>query len=182
MKRIQCSLSLTLHHRRLIMAGLTLSTFLSLGIVFFLVLEDQGFGLFEGLMMLFFLCTLPWLSVNFWNTVIGFLLICCTRDPTKSVRCFTQPARHTSIPFNVRTAIIMPVCNEDSWRVFRNLRFVIHELQATAHARVFDFFLLSDSTNSDIIHQEEQAFSSLKTTANLPEHLYYRRRKQKKRL
>eukprot|EP01031_Cornospumella_fuschlensis_P047566 gene47566-58272_t len=46
---------------------------------------------------------------------------------------------------DARTAIIMPICNEDVATVFAGLRATCESLAATGHARQFDVFVLSDS-------------------------------------
>jgi membrane glycosyltransferase len=47
-----------------------------------------------------------------------------------------------------RTAIIMPICNEDVATVFAGLRATCESLAATGHARQFDVFVLSDSNDA----------------------------------
>jgi membrane glycosyltransferase len=45
-----------------------------------------------------------------------------------------------------RTAVIMPICNEDVATVFAGLRATCESLAATGHgARQFDVFVLSDT-------------------------------------
>ena len=47
---------------------------------------------------------------------------------------------------DARTAIIMPICNEDVATVFAGLRATCESVAATGHARVFDVFVLSDTS------------------------------------
>jgi membrane glycosyltransferase len=55
----------------------------------------------------------------------------------------------------------MPICNEDVARVFAGLRATIESLDRTANADRFDFFVLSDSSNSDICTAEVSAWIEL---------------------
>src|SRR3546814_3960770 len=50
-----------------------------------------------------------------------------------------------------RTAIIMPICNEDVPRVFAGLRATYESMAATGELQHFDFFVLSDTGDADKI-------------------------------
>jgi membrane glycosyltransferase len=54
---------------------------------------------------------------------------------------------HAPIDVQARTAIIMPICNEDIATVFSGLRATAESLAATGALKLFDFYLLSDTTD-----------------------------------
>lgn len=55
----------------------------------------------------------------------------------------------------------MPICNEDVTRVFAGLRATYESVQASGELDCFDFFVLSDSGDSDIYTAELDAWSTL---------------------
>ena len=59
----------------------------------------------------------------------------------------TQRGRHHALDADARTAIIMPICNEDVRTVFAGLRATCESVAATGHAGAFDVFVLSDSND-----------------------------------
>ncbi len=60
-----------------------------------------------------------------------------------------------------RTALIMPICNEDVNRVFAGLRATWESVKATGNAKHFDVYILSDSYNPDICVAEQKPGWSL---------------------
>ena len=70
----------------------------------------------------------------------------------------------------------MPVYNEDPHGVFARLRAIYESLQATGHARAFDFFVLSDTTNPDLWLAEELNWAKLNQALIGPSRVYYRHR------
>jgi hypothetical protein len=61
----------------------------------------------------------------------------------------------------VRTAIIMPICNEHVPTVFGGLAATIDSLRATGESAAFDVFVLSDTNDPDIRAAEQAAWSDL---------------------
>lgn len=55
-----------------------------------------------------------------------------------------------------RTALIMPICNEDVDRVFAGLRATWESVKASGNAEHFDVYILSDSYNPDICVAEQK--------------------------
>ena len=70
-------------------------------------------------------------------------------------------ADHTLAP-EARTAMIMPICNEDVATVFAGLRATCESVAATGHGATFDVFVLSDSYDSDIARAERAAWEALR--------------------
>jgi membrane glycosyltransferase len=63
---------------------------------------------------------------------------------------------------SARTAVIMPICNEDVATVFSGLRATCESLASTGALGVFDFYLLSDTTDPAIAKAELQAWERLR--------------------
>jgi membrane glycosyltransferase len=63
---------------------------------------------------------------------------------------------------DARTALIMPICNEDVATVFAGLRATCDSLAATGEAGVFDVFVLSDSYDPAIQRAERAAWENLR--------------------
>jgi membrane glycosyltransferase len=83
-----------------------------------------------------------------------------------------------------RTAIIMPICNEDVATVFAGLRATCESLASTGHARQFDVFVLSDSNDASTIAAEREAWEQLRAAlvsqpGQPAVEVYYRLRKRR---
>src|SRR5699024_1248033 len=76
-----------------------------------------------------------------------------------------------------RTAIVMPIYEEDVIRTFAGVRAVYESLEATGRLEEFDFFILSDSTKPDTIAAEERAWAETAHALGAHKRLFYRRRK-----
>jgi membrane glycosyltransferase len=61
-----------------------------------------------------------------------------------------------------RTAVIMPVCNEDIATVFSGLRATCESIASTGTLGLFDFYLLSDSTDPAVRAAELRAWERLR--------------------
>ena len=112
-----------------------------------------------GLLVLFGIL-FGWISAGFWTGVMGafVLLRGPGRDPlTRGV------AKAPLLPLDpgVRTAIVMPICNEHVPTVFGGLAATIASLRATGESAAFDVFVLSDSNDPDIRAAEQAAWTDL---------------------
>ena len=117
-----------------------------------------------------------WVSLGFWTAMTGFVLLCCGRDRhaiTQSV-----PAG-TPLPPDVRTAVVMPICNEHVARVFAGLRATYESVAASEALRHFDFFILSDSSEPDTLAAERHAWRTLCESVHGFGHIFYRWRRHR---
>ncbi|MEQ8393892.1 glucans biosynthesis glucosyltransferase MdoH [Thalassobaculum sp.] len=135
----------------------------------------DGIDVFDALILAMYGGTLPWVVIGLWNAVIGVALIYLRRDWLQSV-VQLQGLEDTSSPITTRTAIVMPVFNEDPERVFKHLRAVEASLGRSGLAEAFELFLLSDSNVPAIFEEEERRFEQWRLTSPHPERLHYRRR------
>jgi membrane glycosyltransferase len=95
-----------------------------------------------------------------------------------------KEVQHHTLDAATRTAIIMPICNEDVRTVFAGLRATCESVAQTAHVRAFDVFVLSDSNDPAIQKAERAAWEDLRAQlASQPDQpqieVYYRLRKRR---
>jgi len=74
------------------------------------------------------------------------------------------------------TAIVFPICNENTVRVYEGLRATYESLERTGELERFDFFILSDSTVPDKWVEEERRWCDLVRELDALGRIYYRRR------
>ncbi len=81
---------------------------------------------------------------------------------------------------DVRTALVMPICNEDIAEVFAGLRATCESLAATGQAQRFDVFVLSDTKEPALQQAEQLAFERLRSMLDgAGVALFYRWRKRR---
>ncbi|MDB5749968.1 MAG: glycosyl transferase 21 family protein [Ramlibacter sp.] len=171
---------LAANRRRLAFALLTL---LSTGVASWLFADaqpDYGSGWLEWGQIALFAILSTWVVTGFVTALMGFWVMLFGDAHSVSARA----VQDHPVDASARTAIIMPICNEDVATVFAGLRATCESVAATGHATVFDVFVLSDSNNPGIIAAERAAWEGLRTTlAAHPEQpqieVYYRLRERR---
>jgi len=148
--------------RRIVLLALVLGqTWLASDFMARGVLPYHGQQPLELAILVVFAILFAWISAGFWTALAGFATLALGRDRhsiTRSVRAGACPA---DIPDDARTAVVMPICNEDVDRVFAGLRATCESLAATGAADRFDFYVLSDSGNAQTQAQELAAWRKL---------------------
>ncbi|HZH52156.1 MAG TPA: glucans biosynthesis glucosyltransferase MdoH [Microvirga sp.] len=99
-----------------------------------------------------FTVNFSWIAIAFTSAVLGFLTL------LKRPRLPAGPPASLSH----RTAIVMPVYNEQTSRTFAALEAIYEEVEATGLGPHFDYFILSDTTQPDAWIAEERAFLALR--------------------
>ena len=82
-----------------------------------------------------------------------------------------------SEPVLARTAVVMPICNEEVGRVVDRLRVMYESLIRTGSLPNCDFFLLSDSTNPNRWIEEEAEWLALTQQLGAQGRIFYRKRR-----
>ena len=120
-----------------------------------------------------------WVCAGFFTAVMGFWAL-WRGDPHAMSAASTG---HGSIDEDARTAIIMPICNEQVSAVLDGLRATCESLAATDAARLFDVFLLSDSNDPAIRAAEVAAWERLRNEFGAAIRIYtrWRRRRTKRK-
>lgn len=138
------------------------------------IVRANGITALELAILGLFAATFNWIAIAFWNAVIGFVLRALGRDPLSLERA--PAAREGDGPIGSRTALVMPVHNEDPARVMNGLAAMLRSLARTGHGDQFDVYLLSDTTDPTIARAEEAAWTTLRQRLGHPAGVYYRRR------
>ncbi|MBP7564367.1 MAG: glucans biosynthesis glucosyltransferase MdoH [Burkholderiaceae bacterium] len=163
--------------RRLTFTVLTLSSAAVASMLFAGVQPDYDNALLEWGQILLFGLLSGWVVSGFMTAMMGFWVMLFGDEHTVSAK----EVQNDMLADDVRTAIIMPICNEDVNTVFAGLRATAESVAATGHPRNFDVFVLSDSYDPEIIAAERAAWEELRATlaanANQPQvEVYYRLR------
>ncbi|MGN2433150.1 glucans biosynthesis glucosyltransferase MdoH [Pseudomonas syringae] len=117
-----------------------------------------------------------WVSAGFWTALMGFLELLTGRD---KYRISGASAGNEPIEKGARTALVMPICNEDVPRVFAGLRATFESVAATGDLDRFDFFVLSDTNETDIAVAEQQAWLDVCRETKGFGRIFYRRRRRR---
>lgn len=140
------------------------------------ILESAGMGPVLWVVLALFLLTFTWIAISFWTAVAGFLLRILRMDPLSLRRIpVTAEAAQPGLARR-RTAIVMPIYNEDPQRVTRGIEATCFSLLRTGEAESFDLFLLSDSNDPEVIPREEREVWALQGRLPAPFRTHYRRR------
>ncbi|GJE65075.1 Glucans biosynthesis glucosyltransferase H [Methylorubrum aminovorans] len=119
----------------------------------------------QYVLLVLFVLNFSWIALAFTAALLGFAALLRRTPPAP------LPASLAT-----RTAIVMPVYNEGSARVFAGLQAMHEAVEATGLGRHFDWFVLSDSTQADAWIAEERAFLELREELGPEARLYYRHR------
>ena len=121
----------------------------------------------QYVLLVLFVLNFSWIALAFTAALLGFAAL-------------LRGGRETPLPATLtgRTAIVMPVYNEGSARVFAGLQAMHEAVEATGLGRHFDWFVLSDSTQADAWIAEERAFLRLREELGPEARLYYRHREK----
>ncbi len=132
-----------------------------------------------GTLLLCFTLLFGWVASNFWMTVIGFARFRrIRREARRQARSAEQAddAVGDDMLSTPRTAIAVPIYNEDAGRVFGAVQAMMDSLESHGALDGFHFYILSDSTDPSAWLQEERAWLALAAKAPYTDHIFYRRR------
>jgi membrane glycosyltransferase len=131
----------------------------------FLVLKIGGLTPLEIVVLALFAVNTVWISLPTVTALVGLLRLLLRRKP--------QADR---TPLATRTALLMPLYNEDPARAGAALDAMARELLEHGEAHSFDVFILSDTTDGNIALAEEETFAALRQRLGAIVAIYYRRR------
>jgi membrane glycosyltransferase len=121
------------------------------------ILPYQGKDSMEMATLVLFATLCCWVSAGFWTAMAGFLVLLRGGDQ----HMISASDSGAAIDARTRTAIIMPICNEDVNRVFAGLRATVESVRRSGTLQHFDFFVLSDSNDPDLCVAELDAWNRL---------------------
>ncbi len=126
-------------------------------------LKDAGLVLFYVLFV--------WITGAFWTALAGFMVRLRGGDPLS-----LKPGDLAGRPLAGRTAILMPIYNEDTTRVAAGLEVIWSSLARLPEQAAFDLFILSDTRKLEIAAAEEAAWRDLTARHHARGRIFYRRR------
>jgi membrane glycosyltransferase len=136
--------------------------------------HDQS-GLLRGVQIGLYGLLFAWVSAGFYTAMMGFWVL-WRGDPHAMS---AASVGHTPIRRDARTAIVMPICNEQVGSVFGGLRATCESLAATGAASLFDVYLLSDTNDPEIRAAELAAWARLREEFGGGARIYYRWRQRR---
>ncbi|MCC5978328.1 MAG: glucans biosynthesis glucosyltransferase MdoH [Salinarimonas sp.] len=160
--------------RRVFFLLVTLTALAALGTLA-RVLGQNGLSLIDIAMLAVFAVTLPWTVIGFWNAVYGLALALGRRNPLDTVVPLSGLHAHDR-PLAGRTAIVVPVYDEDPQMVLGHLEATIDDLDAAGGLDNFEIFLLSDTQDAFRSAEESRAVQAFRNRITFAARFHYRRR------
>jgi membrane glycosyltransferase len=93
----------------------------------------------QWVLVALFTVNFSWIAIAFTSALLGFFAL------------LRRPGHQGPLPSSLqqRTAIVMPVYNEQTDRTYAALEAIYESVQATGLGDQFDYFILSDTTHPD---------------------------------
>jgi membrane glycosyltransferase len=157
--------------RRTLFFGLTFITALTGGFLMLDILRANGLSGLQIAGLIMFTALFAWISGAFWTAVAGFVIRLIGRDPA-----VLNPAQLAHRCLHSRIAIVAPIYNEDTARVFAGIEATWGSLRQQREQDCFDFFVLSDTRREEIARDEEAAWRALVERLAASGRIFYRRR------
>jgi membrane glycosyltransferase len=163
-----------LRNRRVLFFSLVGLTIVVLTVWLGALFVADGLSVVDLSMVALFALTLPWLAIGFWNGLIGFILL--RQGPMPSPIVPLKDLDGPPAPVSGRTALVVPIRDEDPAQVFANLDWMLTSLKATGEGHRFTVFILSDTRDDGIAAEEERLFHErAMDDADFTRHRYRRR-------
>jgi len=115
-----------------------------------------------------------WISLGFWTAVVGFGVL--WRGSSRTSVPGDADAEGGE-PLSSRTAIVVPICNEEIGRVFAGVEATYRSLAATGCLDRFDFYVLSDTRDPEKQVAEEIAWADTCRAVDGFGRIFYRHRR-----
>lgn len=160
-----------MRHPRLTLSGITLASTAVATWLFVWVVAGDGFSLVDLPLAALFAVLFFWVAFSFWTATMGLAAI--LGRPRRKRAAKMSPSDLDQLP---RTAVLMPIYNEDPGSVFAGVRAMIRSLRESGTTKLFDLFVLSDTTDPDVWLEEERAWARLISELPCDVHVFYRHR------
>jgi membrane glycosyltransferase len=157
--------------RRSLFFGLTFLTSIGASALLFDVLRANGLSGIELVGLALFFALFTWIAGALWTAIAGFFIRLAGRD---NAGIDVQPL--TGRPLHQRTALVMPIYNEDTARVAAGLDATWSSLLREPEQGAFDLFILSDSSDAGIAAEEERMWRAFVARHGCDGRVFYRRR------
>lgn len=163
-------------NRRLLLLALVLAQTYIATYFMTAILPYHGRHALELAVLVVYAVLFAWISAGFWTAMMGFWVLLWGRD---KYAISATAAPDTPLPQRARTAILVPICNEDVGRVFAGLRATYDSLARAGVREHFDFYILSDTSKADVRVAELDAWLNLCREVDGFSHIYYRLRRHR---
>jgi len=160
--------------RRVLVLGLTVLTTVIGTLLMAEILEPGEISAIEVAVLIAFAPGFAMVSLSFWAALAGFILNLAGLHPVSLRR--VAPSAGVVPTLRSRTAILMPIYNEDAEAVMARLAATYESVRSTGQLASFDFHVLSDTTDDAIARAERQHFDDLRRRYDARDRLFYRRR------
>jgi membrane glycosyltransferase len=159
--------------RRSVLFGLTVLQTIVATYYMTAVLPYHGRHILELAILVLYVILFGWVSMGFWTAMMGFLLLLARGD-----RHAISGTAAADVPIDekARTAILMPICNENVPRVLAGLRATYESVAKAGQLQHFDFYVLSDSGDPDARVAELDGWLRLCREVDGFGRIFYRRR------
>ncbi|MEP7281267.1 MAG: glucans biosynthesis glucosyltransferase MdoH [Rubrivivax sp.] len=137
---------------------------LALGIT--AALLGRAAGIQPGVPLALLTLLFAWVGSGFVTALMGTWVLLRGGDPIALAPSMGDDDRAASAPLSrgARTALVMPICNEDLATVFGGLRATCESLAATGALPLFDVYVLSDTTDPALRAAELRAWRELRAS------------------
>jgi membrane glycosyltransferase len=161
------------HWRRALFFALTLLTAgAATGMMGDILAANGLTGLKRAGLVLFYVLFV-WITGAFWTALAGFLIRLRGADPVA-----LKPQELAGRPLAGRTAVVMPIYNEETARVIAGLDVIWSSLARLPEQAAFDLFILSDTRKLEVAAAEEAAWRELAARHHARGRIFYRRRQE----
>ena len=162
----------TAHGRRAVFIGLGVLTAAWAVSSFFEILAVNGVSLLDLVHTAVFTILVLWLSQSFWTLSAGFGVL------LKRLLFGRSPKPPSGeVDRTARVALVMPIYNEETERVFAGLEAIWRDVRRVApDDERLDLFILSDTTDPDVWLAEIEAWRRLRLAVGDLGRVFYRRR------
>ena len=159
--------------RRTLFFGLTFLTSAGATALLLDALEANGIKNIEIVGLVLFFGLFSWIAGALWTAIAGFAMRLAGRDPV-GIDMESLAGR----ALTTRTAVVMPIYNEDPIRVGAGLTATWSSLLRESEQGAFDLFILSDTSDASIAEVEERMWQGL-TARYGAGRVFYRRRRDR---
>lgn len=135
----------------------------------------SGFDTWKLLHLILFSVLFSLVALGAAQALIGFFVRRRGVDACR-IEASLDPADNDRV-LHARTAVVMPICNEDVPRVIEGLRVMYESLEKTGKLTHCDFFLLSDSNDPNRWIEEEAMWLALTQELGAHGRIFYRKRR-----
>ena len=156
--------------RRMLLFSLTgISTFWATFKWSFYMPTDVNSWIHWTLVVLFAM-TFGWIALYFWSALLGFREL--VRH--KKYEGIIRPDKGDKL--NAKTAVLVPTYNENPIEIYARILSMAHDLSQSREGRLFDFFILSDTTKPSVWVEEENLWLEIKKYFPKEMNVFYRHR------